>query len=110
MGGSGERYRLMVFDRPVGPWRATRQDVYDDAIARRLGSRQPWSTVTYLDISAWIQTRRARPTPASPPEIAPIGLREIADLSGRSAGIELTSIAANDGRSARSAGSWHGRG
>jgi hypothetical protein len=48
----------MLFDRPIGPWRATTRDACNDAIARRLGSRERWATVTYLSVGVWLQGSR----------------------------------------------------
>lgn len=107
-----DRYRLMLFDRPMGAWRATKAEVSNDAIARRLGSREPWSKVTYLGVGVWIQVEQNRQASSSPP--APIveasGLREVADLSGRAAGIAISASAANDGPTVQAASKWPRRG
>lgn len=98
--GSGESYRLMLFDRPVGPWRSERGAALNDAIARRLGSRDAWSKVTYLDVGAWIQVGSKPPAPARTATAGAPGfvLREVADLSGRSSGLTIGAEAANDTR------------
>ena len=49
------RVRAMLFDRPIGPWRAARRDACNDAIARRLGSREAWSEMTFLSVGVWMQ-------------------------------------------------------
>lgn len=96
--GGGERYRLMVFDRPAGPWRSERDQALNDAIACRLGSREAWSKVTYLDVGAWIQVAKAQPGPAATAGRPGPMLREVADLSGKANGMALGAVAANDTR------------
>ncbi len=57
----------MLFDRPIGPWRATPAEAANDVIARRLASREPWSRTAFLSVGVWMQ--RSRPTPETERDI-----------------------------------------
>lgn len=107
-----DSYRLMLFDRPMGAWRATKAEAFNDAIARRLGSREPWSKVTYLGVGVWIQVEQNRQASSSPPTpiVEASGLREVADLSGRTTGIAICASAANDAPAIRTRSTWPRRG
>lgn len=48
------RYRLMIFQRPLAPWRDTLAEALLDAIYTGTGSREEWTGTVYLSVPAWI--------------------------------------------------------
>jgi len=80
------RYRVRLFGRPMGLWRATKEEAHADAVARKLGSREPWDRVTYLNVGVDIES--SAPTEDTERDVrAREGLREVADLGGRARGL-----------------------
>lgn len=49
-----ERHRLMSFDRPLAPWRATKAEAYQDALELRVATRDRHSKIVFLTVPARI--------------------------------------------------------
>jgi hypothetical protein len=56
------QFRLMLFDRPAGPWRDCIEEAQLDAIVAGMANREEWSGAVYLTVPAWLQDR-PRPQP-----------------------------------------------
>ncbi|RJF91151.1 hypothetical protein [Sphingomonas cavernae] len=48
------RFRLMLFGRPLAPWRDSKAEAQQDALDQCLASRDAWSRTIYLTVPAWI--------------------------------------------------------
>ena len=49
-----KRHRLMHFDKPLAPWRATKGEAYQDALDLSVATRDPHSRMVYLTVPARI--------------------------------------------------------
>lgn len=57
---STERWRLMIFDRPSGPWRDTRQAAQQDAIEAGYGEMDEQYGGFFITVPAWLQWQGRR--------------------------------------------------
>lgn len=58
----GDQWRLMLFDRPAGPWRDDRKQAELDAVLSGNGSIEESTGTFYATVPAWLQSRK-RPQP-----------------------------------------------
>lgn len=57
---NGERWRIMVLDRPAGPWRATRAEAQADAIDTGNAEHDELRGITFMIVPAWLQREGRR--------------------------------------------------
>jgi len=57
---SGPRWRLMMFDRPIGPWRDKLADAQADAIESGNADRDEHSGQVFYTVPAWLERQDRR--------------------------------------------------
>jgi hypothetical protein len=67
-----KRYRLMMLNRPVAPWRPTLQDAQADAIAAGMADWDPDRRALFITVPAEIVMEMGPPAPARPAPVMPI--------------------------------------
>lgn len=61
-----KRYRLMMLNKPIAPWRPTLQDAQADAIAAGVADWDPERRVLFVTVPAAIVIASGPPVPARP--------------------------------------------
>lgn len=77
-----QRFRLMLFQNPVGVWRPTRKDVEVDAIVAGLADYDAARGIVFLTVPAWIQESIGEPAPLPIREVRPQARRRSVQRPG----------------------------
>jgi hypothetical protein len=58
------RYRVMIFDRAVTPWRSDEQETLRDAVRGGHGTVCEQTGILFMTVPAWIQWEKLERSPA----------------------------------------------